>query len=189
MSEIIIRNAKIEDAKRILEIYSYYVEYTAISFEYVTPTLDEFRERMRNTMKKYPYLVVEADGVIEGYAYAGVFKGRAAYDWSCETTIYLERQIQKCGFGRKLYEALEAELKKIGIVNLYACIAYPEQEDEYLNRNSADFHEHCGFTKVGQFHKCAYKFDRWYDMIWVEKIVGEHPTNKLKDGCHDAGID
>ena len=76
--------------------------------------------------------------------------------------------------GRMLYEALETVLKEMGILNLYACIGYPETEDEYLTRNSADFHAHLGFEKVGEFHKCGYKFDRWYSMIWMEKIIGEH---------------
>ena len=76
--------------------------------------------------------------------------------------------------GRMLYEALEAALKEMGILNLYACIGYPDTEDEYLTRNSADFHKHLGFEKVGEFHKCGYKFDRWYSMIWMEKIIGEH---------------
>jgi phosphinothricin acetyltransferase len=69
---------------------------------------------------------------------------------------------------------MEAKLKAMGILNLYACIAYPETEDEYLTRNSANFHSHLGFTTAGRFHQCAYKFGRWYDMIWMEKLVGEH---------------
>ena len=169
-----IRNAKIEDAQCILEIYSYYVENTAITFEYNVLALDEFQRRMENIMRRYPYLVIEQDGIIQGYAYADSFIGRAAYDWSCETTIYLDCSVQKCGFGRKLYGALEEELKKIGILNMYACIGYPETEDEYLNKNSADFHSHIGFRTVGEFHKCGYKFGRWYNMIWMEKIIGLH---------------
>ena len=78
-----------------------------------------------------------------------------------------------------LYEALEKELKKMGILNLYACIGYPATEDEYLTKNSAEFHEHLGFTKVGEFHKCGYKFGRWYDMIWMEKIIGSHFVNQI----------
>lgn len=178
MSTVIVRNAKIEDAKRILEIYSYYVENTAITFEYDNPTLTEFENRMKNTMKKYPYLVIEKDGQIQGYAYAGAFVGRAAYDWSCELTIYLDNNAKKCGLGRKLYETLEEKLKEMGILNLYACIGYPEKEDKYLNKNSAQFHEHLGFSKVGQFHNCGYKFHRWYDMIWMEKVIGEHKKNQ-----------
>lgn len=169
-----IRDAKISDVKRLLEIYNYYVQNTAITFEYDTPSLEEFSSRMGNIMKRYPYLVIENEGRIIGYAYAGVFKARAAYDWSCETTIYIDRNERKSGMGRMLYEALEEKLKARGILNLYACIGYPEIDDEYLTKNSADFHEHLGYTKVGEFHKCGYKFGRWYDMIWMEKIIGEH---------------
>lgn len=175
---ITVRNAVLEDAGRILEIYSYYVQNTAISFEYETPTLDEWRARMARTMSRYPYLVVEEDGVIQGYSYAGSFVGRAAYDWSCEMTIYLDHNVQKRGMGRKLYEAMEQALKKMGILNLYACIGYPDRDDKYLTTNSAGFHAHLGYTKVGTFHKCGYKFGRWYHMIWMEKIIGEHGENQ-----------
>lgn len=170
----VVRNATLEDAERILEIYDYYVKNTAITFEYETPSPEAFRERMRRTMQRYPYLVVLRDGRIEGYAYAGPFVGRAAYDWSCELTIYLDRNARECGMGRMLYEALEKALFRMGILNLYACIGYPEQDDEYLTANSADFHAHLGFSKAGEFHKCGYKFGRWYDMIWMEKVIGEH---------------
>jgi len=180
MSEIKIRNADINDAERLLQIYAYYVMNTAISFEYEVPSLSEFQNRMRHTMEKYPYIVIEKGGIIQGYAYAGTFKGRAAYDWSCETTIYLDHNARKCGLGRKLYEALEAALKEMGILNLYACIGYPEMEDEYLNRNSAQFHEHLGFAKIGEFHQCGYKFGRWYNMIWMEKIIGEHKADQAR---------
>ena len=163
-----IRNAVIEDASRILEIYNYYVKNTAISFDYETPALDEWIARMVRTMSRYPYLVVEENGVIQGYAYAGPFVGRAAYDWSCEMTIYLDHNVQKCGMGRKLYETMEQELGKMGILNLYACIGYPDKDDEYLTTNSADFHAHLGYTRVGLFHKCGYKFGRWYHMIWMK---------------------
>lgn len=180
ISEINIRNADIIDADRLLKIYAYYVMNTAISFEYEVPSISEFQNRMRDKMKKYPYIVIEKDGIVQGYAYAGAFVGRAAYNWSCETTIYLDHNARKCGLGRKLYEALEAKIKEMGVLNLYACIGYPETEDEYIDKNSAKFHEHLGFTKVGEFHKCGYKFGRWYNMIWMEKIIGEHEAQQPK---------
>lgn len=96
---VVVRDATMEDAERILEIYDYYVRNTAITFEYDTPSLDEFKRRMKKTMQRYPYLVILKDGRIEGYAYAGVFIGRAAYDWSCEMTIYLDHNARKCGMG------------------------------------------------------------------------------------------
>lgn len=173
-----VRDAVIEDAKRILEIYDYYVKNTAITFEYNTPSIEEFKERMKRTMSRYPYLVITKDNIIQGYAYANAFVGRAAYDWSCEVTVYLDHNAKKNGMGRKIYEVLEAKLQKMGILNLYACIGYPKAEDEYLTTNSADFHAHMGFVKVGEFHNCGYKFGRWYHMIWMEKIIGEH-TQKI----------
>lgn len=171
---MIIRNAVPQDAKALLKIYEPYVENTAISFECDIPSEEEFKKRIENTIKKYPYLIAENDNQILGYAYAGAFYGRAAYDWSVETTIYLAPDAQKKGVGRTLYEVLEEKLKDMGIKNLYACIAYPENEDEYLDKNSALFHEHMGYKEVGKFYKCGYKFNRWYSMIWMEKIIGEH---------------
>lgn len=174
MEKTLIRNAKLQDAEDILGIYAYYVENTAITFEYDVPALEEFQNRMKKIMEKYPYLVLEQDGKIAGYAYAGAFVGRAAYAWSCEMTIYLDRNVRKCGLGRKLYEALEERLREMGILNLYACIGFPEEEDAYLNKNSAQFHRHLGYSFVGEFRKCGYKFGRWYNMIWMEKIIGSH---------------
>ena len=63
----------------------------------------------------------------------------------------------------------------MGVLNLYACIGYPRNgDDEYLSTNSADFHAHLRFEKIGTFTACGYKFGRWYDMIWMEKIIGQH---------------
>lgn len=180
MSETKIRNVVINDAESLLEIYSYYVTDTAISFEYTVPSLAEFQSRIKRITEKYPYLVVEKDGQIQGYAYAHPFVEREAYDWCCETTIYLDKNARKCGLGRMLYEALEARLKEMGIINLYACIARTDKEDEYLNNNSPEFHEHLGYKTVGEFRKCGYKFGRWYDMIWMEKIIGEHKDDQPK---------
>ena len=176
MSTITVRDAKIEDAARILEIYAYYVEYTVISFEWDVPSLEEFENRMRDIMKKYPYLVIEQDGKIEGYAYAHAFVGRAAYDWSSELTIYLDPNARKGGLGRRLYEELADRLKKMGILNLYACIGEPQGEgDEYLTDNSIRFHEYLGFRRIGVFTRSGYKFGRWYDMSWAEKLLCDPP--------------
>ena len=60
------------------------------------------------------------------------------------------------------------------ITNVNACIASPETDDEYLNHNSIQFHQHLGYSMIGEFHKCAYKFGRWYNMIWMEKMIGSH---------------
>lgn len=169
-----IRVATVEDAEEILKIYDYYVRNTAITFEYVTPTIEEFRERIKNTLKAYPYLVYEREGKIVGYSYAGRLHPRKAYDWSVETTIYVDKDERRSGIGKELYEALEKILAKMNVTNVCACIAYPDVEDEHLTKNSVEYHGHLGYKMIGIFNKCAYKFDTWYNMVWMEKIIAEH---------------
>ena len=172
--DLLIRFAKMEDAEELLALYTPYVMDTVITFEYEVPSLEEFKDRIRQTIKKYPYLVAEQNGEILGYSCAGAFKGRAAYDWAVETSIYVDENVKHKGVGRKLHEALETVLKEQGILNMEACIGYPEEEDGYLDKNSARFHAHMGYRMVGEFKKCGYKFDRWYNMVWMEKIIGIH---------------
>lgn len=178
MKDIVIRMAKEEDAEKLLDIYTPYITDTAITFEYEVPSVEEFTERIRNTKKKYPYLVAEQDGKILGYAYVEPFHDRPAYDWSVETSIYVDREKKHMGIGRKLHDALEKELKARGFLNMYACIAYPAEDDEYLDKNSAEFHHHLGYRMVGEFYQCGYKFHRWYNMVWMEKIIGEHTSEQ-----------
>ena len=83
------------------------------------------------------------------------------------------------GLGRRLYEAIDVISKAQNILNLNACIGSPETEDEYLTRNSIQFHSHMGYKMVGEFYKCGYKFGRWYNMVWMEKIIGEHPAEPM----------
>lgn len=174
-----IRIATENDAEPLLRLYAHYVEHTAITFEYDIPSPEEFRTRMQNTLRKYPYLVAERDGRIVGYAYAGVFKERRAYDRAVETTVYVAHDARGTGIGRELYTALEQALVLQNILNLYACIAYPAVEDEYLTRDSARFHEHFGYRLVGECYKCGYKFGRWYNMVWMEKCIAAHPDDPL----------
>ena len=172
-----ILEAAPDDAKEILEIYAPYVRETAISFEYDVPTLENFRERIINTLKKFPYLKAvneNENNKIVGYAYAGEFKPRKSYEVSCEVSIYVRKDFRGHGVGRLLYNELEKRLKAQRIFNMYACVAYPEIEDEYLTRNSVNFHEHLGFKTVGHFTNCAYKFERFYSMRWLEKFIAPH---------------
>lgn len=169
-----IRIASPEDAAALLEIYGPYIEKTAITFEYEVPSLAEFRQRIENTLKRYPYIIAEKEGKVLGYAYTGPFGQRAAYAWAAETTIYLKENRRKMGLGKRLYQALEEISRAQNIVNLNACIAYPQKEDEYLSRNSAQFHAHMGYRMVGEFHQCGYKFGRWYNVVWMEKMIGKH---------------
>ena len=171
---MIIRTATSQDAEAILAIYAPYIEQTAITFEYDVPSVDEFRKRIENTLKKYPYLVGEEEGEIVGYAYAEVFKARAAYSRCVETSIYVKMDRHGKGIGKKLYERLEEELKQMGILNMNACITWLDTPNQYLTHQSPEFHEHLGYKRAAHFHQCGYKFGLWFDMIWMEKMIGEH---------------
>lgn len=172
-----IRNATPEDAPALLRIYAPYVRGTAVTFELQAPSEEAFAERIRSTIQRYPYLVAERDCVPIGYAYASPFKGRAAYDWSVELSVYVDRTSLRNGVGRALYGAIEDELRAMGIVNLYACIATAEAEDEYVTFDSILFHERMGFSVAARFPQVACKFGRWYDIVWMSKAIREHESN------------
>ena len=176
MQDVHVRMAEPADAAELLEIYRPYVEKTAISFEYETPTVEEFRRRIAHILERYPYLAAMESGTLVGYAYAAPFKARAAYDWSVETTVYIRQDCVKRGCGKRLYLVLEELLRRQNILNANACIAVTEGEDPYLTNNSMEFHSHMGYRLVGRFQKCGCKFGRWYDMVWMEKLLGEHGT-------------
>lgn len=169
-----VRPAAPEDAAALLEIYAPYVERTAVTFEYAVPSVEDFAGRVARTLERYPYLAAEAEGRILGYACAGPFKERAAYDWAVETSVYVRQDERRRGIGRRLYEALERCLAAQGVLNLNACIACPEEPDEYLTRDSVEFHRRLGWRLVGEFRRCGCKFGRWYNMVWMERHIGPH---------------
>lgn len=175
-----IRFVKESDALDLLKIYAPYVENTAISFEYEVPSVIEFKNRIKTISSKYPYLVAIIDNKIVGYAYAHTFINRKAYDYSVELTIYLDKDYKHNHLGSKLYEALENILKEMNICNMNSCIAYTNNTDEYLDNASYYFHKALGFNLVGTFHNSGYKFNKWYDMIWMEKLIGEFETSQPK---------
>lgn len=171
------RIASPEDAPALLNIYGPYVTNTAITFEYEVPSEAEFATRISRTLEHFPYLVVLIDNKICGYAYVSPFHARAAYSWCVELSIYLSFECHGMGIGRELYGIIEDIMRKQNILNLYACIACTETEDEHLTNASTHFHEHLGFKLCGHFKHCGYKFGKWYDMVWMEKTIGEHVTD------------
>ena len=179
MSEITIRDAVTEDAEALLAIYAPYIRETAITFEYEVPSVEEFQHRIRTISEKYPYLVAEEGGKIIGYAYAAPFHVRAACAWAVESSVYIDRGKRKAGLGKRLYAELESALTKMGIISFEACVAWPHegQDDPYLTKDSVGFHKHLGFREVGHFKDIGSKFGRWYDLIWMEKLLGEHVPN------------
>ena len=177
---LLIRIAKEDDAEELLKIYSYYVKNTAITFEQKVPSLEEFTNRIKETLINYPYLVAIVDGRIIGYIYASRFRTRESYICSAATSIYIEKSYQRKGIGKKLYSELCNILLKQNITNVYAGAADPIEEDEYLTHNSEYFHKSMGFEIVAKYNKCAIKFGKWYNLIEMEKIIGEH-SNQQKD--------
>ena len=191
MEKIILRKASVDDAAALLEIYSYYVENTAITFEWEVPSLEDFRERIKNTLRGFPYIVAEREVCAEagaedgaeargreilGYAYASAFKARAAYAWSVESSIYVKNTCRQAGIGRQLLQELENCLRKQNYLNINACIACAgkDKNDPYITDASIRFHEKMGYRLVGEFTDCGFKFKRWYNMVWMEKMLGEH---------------
>lgn len=167
-----IRLARKEDAAALVAIYAPYVEKTAITFEYELPTIQEFAGRIEKTLEKFPYLVAEEDGIILGYAYASTYYGRTAYDWACELSVYLAEDARGKGLGSKLYDALEGLLDQQGYIHFLACIALP-------NAASLALHEKRGYQQVAHFPKIGYKFDRWHDIVWLQKSL-DKPVQPLK---------
>ena len=169
---LMLTDASSDDAEELLALYAPYILHTAITYEYAVPTVDEFRARIEKVQSAYPYLVVREDGHIVGYAYVSRFRERRAYDRSVETSIYVRADCHGRGIGRMLYAELERRLPPLGVTNLYACIAAPDEargEDEYLTYDSVRFHTALGYRQVGRFSGCAFKFGRVYDMIFMEK--------------------
>ena len=169
--DLTIRDVQIEDAERLVEIYSHYVLNTAVSFEYEVPSVEEFRRRIEKITSKYPYLVSLKDGKIVGYVYAGEYSSRKAYSWTAAMSIFVDKDYRRQKIGSAMYEAIEPKLKEMGIVNLLAGTAYCESEDEYLTHDSCIFHESRGYIEAAHFKNIGRKFDRWYDLKWYQKSI------------------
>lgn len=169
------------DAEKLLEIYAPYVIETAITFEYTPPSVEEFRRRIESFSAKLPYLkAVDESGNVIGYAYAAPFKSRPAYDWCVETTIYIRKENRQQNVGNQLYTALENSLKKLGILNMNAFIAQSDVQTPFLTNASEKFHKKMGFTQVAKWHNCGYKFGAWFNIIGMEKFIGDHASNPPK---------
>ena len=175
---MVIRLASVDDAEEILAIYAPYVLDTAITFEYDVPEIGEFRSRIETTLKNYPYLVAVEEGRIVGYAYAGAFRKRAAYQHSAEMSIYIDQRYRQHGIGSSLYLEIEKQLVRQNVFSLYAGVTTSDRPDDaYVTDGSICFHERMGYTKIGEYRLCGYKFGQWYNVAWFEKHLGTIPEN------------
>lgn len=162
-----IRLVQETDAAEILAIYEFYIKETAITFECETPSLDEFRNRIKEISSEYPYIVCLSDKKIIGYAYAHRQMERAAYQWNAELSVYIDKNCLRCGVGKALYNTLIEILQMQNVRNVYGGITSP-------NENSEKLHEHLGFKKLGVYHNTGYKCGAWHDVAWFEKTIGNY---------------
>ena len=165
-----IRLVTLDDAEAIAAIYAPFVLETPISFETRAPTPDVMRERIERYAASHPWLVYELDGLVVGYAYSSPHHERAAYDWSCEVSVYVERSMHRRGVGRALYTALLEALRRLGYYNALAGVTEP-------NDASIGLHEAVGFRRAGVNRNVGYKDGRWWDVAYLEM--------SLRDGYAD----
>ena len=160
-----IRDARPSDAAALLAIYAPVVRDSAVSFEYEPPTEAEFAGRIERVMALDPWLVLERDGAIAGYAYATDFRGRAAYAATRETTVYVHPDHRRGGVAQALMEALLDEITRRGARLAIAVITLP-------NEPSVALHEALGFRYVGTLHDVGRSFDTWHDEGFWELRLG-----------------
>ena len=175
MSEPIIRDAVPSDAAAVRAIYAPYVEGTAISFERTPPDETAMRERIERSIASHAWLVAEREGRILGYAYAGPFAVRAAYRYTAEVSVYVDRNAARGGVARALYARLLDRLRERGMHSAIAIIALP-------NEASIRLHEAFGFEHVGTFRETGRKLGRWHDVGWWQLMLGDGEP----DGRDDA---
>ena len=154
------------DAAGILAVYAPYIRETAVTFETEVPAPDAFTARVAGICADFPYLVLEVDGELAGYAYAHRQAERAAYAWNAELSIYLAGKWRGRGLGAPLYRLLERLLTMQGYVNLYGVITAS-------NAGSIRLHEKLGYRQTGLHEKTGWKFGQWHDVAWLYKRVGE----------------
>jgi phosphinothricin acetyltransferase len=162
---MILRFATVRDAEALAAIYAPIVEFTMISFEVLAPDVDEMRARIGTHPANKPWIVAESDGTVAGYAYASSFRGRVAYRFSAEVTVYVAEHARRGGVGRTLYRALLQLLARQGYRRAFAGIALP-------NDASVALHRAVGFTETGVTHAAGFKFNTWHDVAFYECALG-----------------
>ena len=164
----LIRPSTDDDVAAITRIYAHHVLHGTGTFETTPPTEPEMAQRRADALGKgLPWLVVEEDGQVLGYAYGNWFKPRPAYRFSVEDSIYLAPEAAGKGLGRLLRAELLAVLQRAGIRKVMAVIG------DSANAGSIGVHRALGFTPVGTVQACGWKFGRWLDIVIMEKPLGE----------------
>ncbi len=153
-----------EDAPAITAIYNRYITRTTVSFETEPLSETSMLERIEAISSEFPYFVYEYDGSVVGYCYAHLWKERAAYSKTLETTVYLAPEACGKGFGAELVRRLIEACRERGFHSLIACITAE-------NSRSVAFHEALGFRKVSHFRQVGRKFGRWLDVLDLQLLL------------------
>lgn len=161
-----LRFATEEDVPALLAIYAHYMP-TGVTFEYALPSREEFAQRLAFISQTYPYLVLEDQGTVLGYAYAHRIAERAAYAWGAELSIYLHPSAVGRGLGKRLYQVLMELLQLQGVRTVYGLVASPNPASEGL-------HKSLGFELSGVQRNAGYKNGRWIDLLWFEKAIAPY---------------
>jgi L-amino acid N-acyltransferase YncA len=167
MTAIDIRPASAADITAIARIYAEAVKHGTASFELHPPSEAEMARRQQILLaKNYPYVVAERAGVIVGYAYAGPYRERRAYDWCVEDSIYIAPEFHRQGIGRQLLERLVKDSEARGFRQMLAVIG------DTANTASAAIHAAAGFRLIGTFQSIGYKHGRWLDTVLMQRALG-----------------
>jgi L-amino acid N-acyltransferase YncA len=168
-----VRDASERDAETCVAIYTPYVTDTAITFECDPPLPAEMAVRIATATRTHAWVVLENQGHVVGYAYGGPYKSRAAYRWSCEVSVYLERGRRRTGGGRALYDALFDRLAERGFRTAVAGMTLP-------NDASVGLHRAMGFEPVGTYRRIGWKHGAWHDVAWVQRTIatGQNPPSE-----------
>lgn len=159
-----IRPVTLADADAITGIYNHYVRETTVTFETEPLTTEEMANRIKDISARFPYFVYEKDGRILGYCYAHLWRERAAYSNTLETTVYIDGQAQRQGLGSMMVRHLTDLCREQGYHALIACITEE-------NRASVKMHERLGFRQVSCFKEVGMKFGRWLDVVDLEYLL------------------
>jgi phosphinothricin acetyltransferase len=162
-----IRPSQPEDLSAITAIYQHHVLHGTGTFEIEPPSLPDMTARREDVLSKgLPYLVIEENGQVQGFAYCNWFKPRPAYRFSAEDSIYLAPNASGKGWGRLLMAELCRAAEAAGIRKLIAVIG------DSRNAGSIGVHSSVGFQSVGVVKACGWKFNRWLDIVMMEKALG-----------------
>lgn len=163
-----IRDATTADAAACAEIYAPYVTDTSITFELTPPSAQQMAERITAAQLQHAWIVMEDEQGVLGYAYGGTFRARAAYQWTCEVSVYLRQGGHRRGAGRALYSELLPRLAARGMRTAIACMTLP-------NDASLGLHRALGFEDTGIMRRVGYKHGAWHDVAWAQLDLTPEP--------------